>query len=201
MEKHISRSKTRLYYVWQGMKRRCDSPKNKSYADYGARGIKVCDQWANDYGAFMDWALANGYKQGLSIDRIDNDKGYSPDNCRWVGRKQQNENRRSVVRLTAGGETRTMADWENALGLPPGTVGRWNRERGASYAEKCIEETLEGGYRNRHLVDIEVDGMSKSMAEWSRASGIEYDTLRGWKDRHGKVYAAARIREALGNAE
>lgn len=89
----------RLYGVWHGMKERCLTPTNKDYRRYGARGITVCKEWADSYLSFKNWALANGYdpdaKRGAcTLDRINNDKGYSPDNCRWVNAKTQALNRR-----------------------------------------------------------------------------------------------------------
>ena len=83
------------------MKDRCYRPGNNRYQYYGGRGIDVCEEWKNDFTAFYDWAMANGYKENLSIDRIDNDKGYSPQNCRWADAITQNKNRRNIKR---GGE-------------------------------------------------------------------------------------------------
>lgn len=85
---------TRLYNVWKTMKDRCHNQNSKNFEDYGGRGITVCDEWKHDFAAFRDWALANGYAEGLTIDRKDNDKGYSPENCRWATYSQQRKNQR-----------------------------------------------------------------------------------------------------------
>lgn len=91
---------SRLYRIWGGMKTRCYNPNHRAYAHYGGRGITICVEWLHDFAAFRDWALSNGYREGLSIDRVDNDKGYSPDNCRWITQTEQNKNRRCCKKKT-----------------------------------------------------------------------------------------------------
>ena len=91
---HHGMTHTRLYQIYINMIQRCYNPKNKGYKNYHDRGIVVCGEWRNDSKSFLDWALKNGYNDTLTLDRIDSNKGYSPDNCRWVDRFVQNNNTR-----------------------------------------------------------------------------------------------------------
>ena len=102
---------TRLYHTWVGMKQRCYNPKIKSYANYGARGITVCNEWLHDFQAFYDWAIAHGYRENLSIDRISVDGPYAPENCRWATAKEQGRNQRTNHNITIKGETKTLIEW------------------------------------------------------------------------------------------
>lgn len=93
---------TRLYKLWTGMKNRVFNIKNESYNNYGGRGITICDEWKNDVKSFYDWAMSNGYSEELSLDRIDSDKGYSPENCRWTTPTIQCRNQRMQKNNTSG---------------------------------------------------------------------------------------------------
>ena len=93
------RSGTRLYEIWRGMKKRCEVASSKDYIDYGGRGIKICDEWSRSFTAFMDWAWDNGYSVDRSLDRIDVEKGYYPENCRWASAVEQITNTRETCKI------------------------------------------------------------------------------------------------------
>ncbi len=99
-----------LYRVWQQMRYRCTRPKNRGFRFYGARGISVCEAW-QDFRTFQKWADGHGYRSGLTLERINNDGNYCPENCTFVNRKIQARNRRSSRVFTAFGETKTLAAW------------------------------------------------------------------------------------------
>lgn len=102
-----------LYRVWVGMKTRCYNERSTEFDNYGGRGIKVCAAWRSNYGAFRSWALANGYKPGLTIDRANVNGNYSPSNCRWATRSEQARNTRRATKLRAFGEAKCVADWSD----------------------------------------------------------------------------------------
>lgn len=111
-----------LYATWCMMKQRCSNPKNISYPHYGGRGISVCEEWEKDFSAFLNWAIANGWAQGLSLDRIDNNKGYSPENCRWATQKEQCNNKRNNIKASFAGTTKTLTEWAESIGVSPKTL-------------------------------------------------------------------------------
>lgn len=111
-------SKTKLYKKWKDMRRRCNNPNRKCYKNYGGRGIKVCKEWEEDFMNFYNWAMENGYDEDLTIDRVDNDGNYEPNNCRWITRKEQNNNKQQSRYVTINGIAKTLKDWSIESGLP-----------------------------------------------------------------------------------
>lgn len=132
-------SRTRLYRIYSGMKHRCYDIKNKDYKFYGGRGISICNEWL-DFIPFHDWAMSHGYCDNLSIDRIDNDKGYSPSNCRWATVLEQAHNRRRSGRtgalFTINNETKSIAEWARYFGIQYNIV--WKRLRNGRDVEKAF---------------------------------------------------------------
>lgn len=119
---------TRLYRIWKGMRQRCYNPNSNHYPSYGGRGITICKEWVNDFSALKEWALSSGYSDELSIDRIDNNKGYSPENCQWTGVKTQCRNRRSNVNIEYNGQQITLTEASEKTGINKYTLnGRYHR--------------------------------------------------------------------------
>lgn len=114
---HGDSASGRLYRIWTDMKTRCYNPHRKAYKDYGGRGILVCDEWKSNYESFKAWAVLHGYSDKLSIDRIDNDKGYYPDNCRWATKQEQANNRRSSRIIEFHGKKLTVAEAAREVGI------------------------------------------------------------------------------------
>ena len=111
-------SNTRLYHEWQGIKSRCTNPNNSRYMNYGGRGIKMCAEWANDFTAFREWALAHGYSDNLTIERIDVNGNYEPNNCTYTSTYYQNRNRTSNIII----DGKCLTDWAIEAGLKVATV-------------------------------------------------------------------------------
>lgn len=121
---------TRLHAIWEKMKGRCLCVTSPDFSNYGGRGITVCDEWKNDFKAFYDWAMANGYQENLTIDRIDVNGNYEPENCRWVNQKTQQRNRRNNKLITFNGETRCLFEWADIYHISPKILSqRINRDK------------------------------------------------------------------------
>lgn len=137
---HVGGKATRLYRVWTHIRVRCNNPNTENFQYYGERGVKVCDEW-NDYKTFHDWALSHGYRDDLTIDRIDVNGDYSPENCRWTTIKEQNRNKRTTLKCFFNGQVMLLKDVSNVSGINYQTL-RYHLKKGD------IETYLRGGKTN-----------------------------------------------------
>lgn len=135
---------TRLYSEWRTMKTRCSNPRNHKYESYGARGITVCPEWSESFEAFRDWAFANGYRDDLTIDRIDGNGNYEPSNCRWATQKEQQNNRCNNRMLTYNGKTQTLQQWAEEIGMKSRTLQM--RLRRGWTDEEAITKPVRGAF-------------------------------------------------------
>lgn len=138
----------RLYKIWTDMKKRCANPSCKSFANYGGRGIKVCDEWKNHFQLFYTWSLCNGYSDNLSLDRIDVNGDYNPDNCRWADKLIQANNCRTNHYLTFKGKTQSIAEWARELGVSDSVIRQRLSKLGWS-VEKTLSTPLLRDFKKR----------------------------------------------------
>lgn len=113
---------TRIFNIWQSMKERCKDKNEKNYKIYASRNIDICEQWKKDFESFYKWAINNGYKDNLSIDRIDNNKGYNPENCRWVDNYVQANNKRNNIIIYYKNKRYTLANLAREYNMNPKTL-------------------------------------------------------------------------------
>ena len=132
-------SNTLLYRKYSGIKRRCYNKNEKSYNNYGGRGIIMCDEWKNDFKAFYDWSMMHGYADNLTIDRIDVNGNYEPNNCRWITNKEQQNNKRNNHYITYNNETHTITEWAKKLNISVKALSwrvnnkKWSLEKAMTY--------------------------------------------------------------------
>lgn len=199
-----------LYSRWRSMVSRCHNENDKSYCNYGARGIAVCDDWKNNFMAFVRWAEANGYQKDLTIDRIDNNSGYRPDNCRWVSRAAQNKNKRNVKLyngLTAPDYClKHDADYEMvARRMNSGTDidsailrAKETKER-IEFNKVCAEHGMDAStVRYRIQRGIPLEFALKTAGNIGKTGVIEINgvqkTLKAWCEEYGLTPAAVLYR-------
>ena len=142
----------RLYTTWCGMKRRCYNINDAEYHNYGGRGIHVCDEWLHDYGSFRTWALSHGYGEGLSIDRIDVNSGYRPDNCRWITMREQPGTRRNTIMYNGVPAVRIARENGISKGLMLSRIRRlgWPVEEAIGVKPHEYAVNWKGKRRSRH---------------------------------------------------
>lgn len=133
-------SNTRIYKIWKGIKNRCLNKKTPSYRNWGGRGITICDEWKNDFLPFYNWSMSHGYSDELSIDRINNNGNYEPNNCRWATRKEQNRNTRQNTFYTYKGETHCLKEWSEKLNFSYKLLQQRIKRDGLSFEEAITKE-------------------------------------------------------------
>lgn len=180
-------SETRLYKVWSEMKRRCNNPNDNVYKYYGGRGISYSKEWER-FEPFMEWALSSGYdfdaKRGATtLDRIDNDKDYSPENCRWISQTEQARNNSKNRHIVIDGEDHILSEWSEISGIQATTIKR-RLNMGFTARDAVFREV--GSMRN--LIVLEMDGVTHTVREWSRILGCSKNAIRerlrrGWSVR------------------
>lgn len=166
-------SSPRLCKIWDGMKSRCYKENDTHYKDYGARGIIVCEEWKNDFEKFREWALKNGYQENLTIDRINVNGSYCPENCRWATRKEQANNKRTNIYIDYKGERHTAAEWSKITGLGRGIIEK-RYHKGLLPEEIFIP--LRGFSKKRTFLSY--NGETKSITAWSKILHIHLEKLK-----------------------
>lgn len=166
-------SNSRLYHIWDNMKRRCSNKNATGYENYGARGIFVCEEWADKKSgalSFINWANENGYNDKLTLERKNNNENYSPENCKWITHKEQQNNKRTNVYIEIDGETKTIKQWSESTGL--------------SYT--CIVLRMKKGLSGKELIEPSKARKSKQQ---SGVEGVVWDSSRNnWRITHKGKY-------------
>ena len=161
--------------IWSGMVQRCYNPSSRGYRWYGSKGITVCDEWRH-FRSFEEWALASGFKPGLSIERIDNTKGYTPENCRWITLSDQGKNKTNNHLITMNGETKTLSDWAKHLNIKQSTLSHrlkrgWN-EQDAIDGRKQVSKSSKYPELDRMIYE-----KFKTKKQMAKEMGIDYQLI------------------------
>lgn len=192
MNKTHGLSKTRIYRIWCKILRRCENKLDARYAYYGGRGITVCEEW-HDFMIFYDWSMRNGYRDDLSIDRIDNDGPYAPWNCRWTNAKEQSNNRRSNIKVEYNGETKNLKEWAEEYGANYKLLHERYRRYGWEFEMALLTPPEDW--------DVTINGETHCIREWARIRGMNIGTItrrimRGWS-KEDAIMSPARTQKEL----
>lgn len=170
----------RLHRIYRNMIERCSGGQERFYRNYVQRGITICDEWIKNFDSFFEWAISNGYKPNLSIDRIDNSKGYSPDNCRWATQKQQMNNYRDNVIMTLDGVSHTLSEWSEITGINRQTLYYrkyygWSDEK-ALTTSVLSRKNLPQNKKQRKIIQKDKNGLLinvfNSITEAAKANNV-----------------------------
>ena len=166
--------KKRLIIIRHSMYCRCYYSTTNGYERYGGRGIKMCDEWVNNPQSFYNWAINNGYKKGLTIDRIDVNENYEPSNCRWVTKEIQDNNRRTNRKITYKNKTQTLSQWAKEYNINIVTLSD-RLKTGMSMEEALNKPIIKCGGKLLYTLN----GKTKLLSEWCKIYNINYQTA--WK--------------------
>ena len=167
----MARKRYRLKTIWYNIHQRCNDKSNKYY---GGKGIKVCEEWDNSFSSFESWALSHGYNDSLTIDRIDSNGNYCPENCRWATVKEQNNNNCSNRYITIDNETKTFAQWCEYYDIPTYVVENRVNKYGWDILTALTTDINETNHIGR-LYDY--NGETHCIREWSRIYNMSYPAL------------------------
>lgn len=165
-------SHTRPYRIWCHIKDRCTNPKMQNYRHYGGKGVKMCCEWDEDFMAFHRWAMANGYREDLTIERIDGNGDYEPSNCRWATWKEQANNTTRNHLVTINGATKTIAGWADSSGI------RYQIIRDRLYGGMTGERLLNPEKRRGHKW-YTIKNETHDLKGWASVAGLSYTTFLG----------------------
>lgn len=181
-ELKIKKQKKRLHSIWGNMKDRCFNKNSDRYYRYGGRGVSICDEWMI-FDNFYNWALNNGYQDNLTIDRVNNDGNYTPDNCRWADNITQANNKSNNNVLTYNGESHTLREWSRLIGIDSRTIfKRINRDGWT--LEDALNKPIRKVKKGNDAL-IEFNNKKHNLSNWSKLLNIPRETLksrlkRGW---------------------
>ena len=193
------------------MKQRCLNPRCAAYKNYGARGITICEEWM-EFEPFCEWASHNGYKRGLDLDRRDNSGNYSPENCRWVSRRENVNNRRKTIFLEIDGVKKARTEWERLLCLPSGILKAWFETHGYEYTVSRIKGIIKSGYvtkdyafsHQKPITHIETGKTYGSVREAAAAVGLSPSRISNVMGKDGKTGKGSfrwELKEVINHAE
>ena len=184
------KSETRLYIIFKGMKNRCYYKAHTAFQYYGGRGIGICEEWLNDFNSFYEWSMENGYSDDLTIDRIDTNGNYEPDNCRWATMLEQLNNTRYNHIMDYDGESHTLAEWARIKGLMAVTI--YGRVRKGWSPKRVLSPVTRGDINPL----ITINNESHTPIQWAKIKNISAGTIRsrikrGWLGE--KILAPAQL--------
>lgn len=180
----MSRKQERLYGIWKGIKVRTYNTHHKDYKYCGAKGVTICDEWDKSYEAFKEWALNNGYRDDLTIDRIDNSGNYCPENCRWADLYTQANNKSNNHLITYNGKTQNMTQWAREIGVRRELI-KDRLKSGWSVEDALTKRKCELWERKDNRL-LTYDGKTMTVSQWAKEIGVNRSTLshrineRGW---------------------